>query len=89
MPSDDRRTRLLARARRSSANFNLRDLIQLYTQFGFVIRPGNHPIAKHPKYPKLRNTLPNHKSFAAEYVRSAVRIIDQLLREEADDGDTT
>lgn len=78
-------TKLLERARRSAANFTLADLEQLYLGFGFKIRPGRHPIAKHPKYPQLRNTLPNHTSFASEYVRVAVKSIDRLLELEAEE----
>ena len=78
---------LLARARRAPAGFSVADLRQLYVMFGFEIRPGNHPIAKHPTFPYLRATLPNHRSFAKEYVRTAVKLIDEVLRLEQEEND--
>lgn len=70
---------LLEAMRRSKDNWTRKDLEGLYIGFGFRIRVGKkHDIAIHTKYPKLRGTLPNHKSFAKGYIVSAVRLIDQL-----------
>lgn len=72
--------KLLARAKRSAANFTLGDLRQLYLGSGFEVKGGGkHPeIVYHPKYPSLRANLPNHASFATGYVRTAVKLIEQL-----------
>ena len=77
MPS--RASKLLEGMRRSTANWKRHDLDTLYIGFGFEIRIGKHDIAKHPEYPQLRATLPNnHPYLANEYIRTAVRLIDQL-----------
>lgn len=66
--------------RQSTANWKRRDLDTLYLGFGFDIRGGKkHDVAKHPGYPTLRTTLPNnHPYLANEFIRTAVKIIDQL-----------
>ena len=65
--------------RQSTANWKGRDLDTLYLGFGFEIRRGKHDIEKHPEYPTLRTTLPNnHPYLANEFIRTAVKIIDQL-----------
>ena len=77
MPS--RASKLLESMRQSTANWKRRDLDTLYLGFGFKIRRGKHDIAKHPEYPTLRTTLPNnHPYLANEFIRTAVKIIDQL-----------
>ena len=78
MPS--RASKLLEGMRRSSANWKRGDLDTLYLGFGFEIRTGKkHDIAKHPEYPTLRTTLPNnHPYLANEFIRTAVKIIDEL-----------
>ena len=77
MPS--KAAKLLESMRQSTANWTRRDLDTLYLGFGFEIRTGKgHDIAKHPKYPKLRATLPRHSSLAKEYFRYAVKLIDRL-----------
>lgn len=70
---------LLEAMRRSQSNWKRRDLEALYRGFGFRIRVGaKHDITIHTKYPELRGTLPNHKSFAKGYINQAVKLIDQL-----------
>ena len=71
--------KLLEGMRKTKANWTLDDLYALYKGYGFVIRSGNHPIAKHPNYPFLRGALPNHKTFATGYVAHAVKLVEQLL----------
>lgn len=76
---------LLARAKRTRANWSIADLRQLYLRNGCAIREGSkHPIAKHLEFPHLRATLPNHADFAKEYVRSAVILIDEAKRLKAE-----
>lgn len=72
--------KLLEGMRKTKANWTLDDLYALYKGYGFTIRNGNHPIVSHPRYPFLRGTLPNHKSFATGYVAHAVKLVEQLLK---------
>jgi len=81
-----RAEKLLEGMRQSKTNWSLSDLYALYEGFGFKIRKGNHPIAKHPKYPILRGTLPNHNEFATGYIAHAVKLIDKLLELEKEEG---
>ena len=77
MAEKDRK--LLERARKSPNNWSRADLEKLYESFGFeIVRGTKHEFARHPKYPRFRGTLPNHVSFASGYVRSAVKLIDEL-----------
>jgi hypothetical protein len=71
--------KLLERMRQSAANWTRNDLDKLYEGFGFEIRHGSkHDIVKHPDYPQLRATLPRHTTLAKAYVRTAVKLIDEL-----------
>ena len=81
-----RANKLLEGMRRTLSNWTLEDLYSLYKGYGFKIRSGNHPIAKHPLYPHLRATLPNHKDFAKGYISHAVKLIEKLL--ELEGGNT-
>ncbi len=70
---------LLDAMRRSKNNWTRKDLEALYEEYGFNIRRGaKHDMAINKKYPQLRATLPNHKSFAKAYVVSAVRLVERL-----------
>jgi hypothetical protein len=65
--------------RQSAANWTREDLERLYEGFGFNIRHGSkHDIVKHPDYPQLRATLPRHTTLAKAYIRTAVKLIDEL-----------
>jgi predicted RNA binding protein YcfA (HicA-like mRNA interferase family) len=78
MPS--KAMKLLERMRRSKSGWTVKDLINLYESFGFVVTHGsNHDIVKHPKYSNLRTTLPRHNYLARGYVEYAIKLIDQLL----------
>lgn len=74
--------KLLDAMRCSTAKWKRRDLDTLYLGFGFEIRIGEkHDIAKHPKYPALRATLPKkHPHLAKGYVTYAVKLIEQLQK---------
>jgi len=76
----DEAAKILARLRGSPNNCTRHDLEVIYLANGFEIRKGNHDIAKHTKYKRLRGTLPNHKSFAIGYVTTAIKLIDEALR---------
>lgn len=80
---------LLTRAKRTKANWSITDLEQLYLQNDCVIRTGaKHNIAKHPEFPHLRATLPNHKGFGKGYVRAAVILIEEAERLKAERRET-
>jgi hypothetical protein len=88
----DKERKLLDRARQSPNNWTKAELEKLYEAFGFeIVRGTKHEFARHPKFPHLRGTLPNHVSFATGYIRSAVKLIDELnvlLEEEPNEGET-
>jgi hypothetical protein len=79
--------KILDRLRASPNNCTRHDLEAIYLANGFEIRKGNHDIAKHTKYKFLRGTLPNHKSFAIAYVTIAIKLIDEVLRLQKQEGD--
>jgi hypothetical protein len=72
--------KILSRLRLSPNNCTRHDLEVIYLANGFEIREGNHGIAKHTKYKRLRGTLPNHRSFAIGYVTTAIKLIDEAIR---------
>jgi hypothetical protein len=37
-------------------------------------------MAKHPKYAELRTMIPRHKSLPPAYAKTAVTLIDELLK---------
>jgi hypothetical protein len=78
--------KILRRLRISPNNCNRHDLEVIYLANGFEIRVGKHDIAKHSKYKYLRGTLPNHRSFAIGYVTTAIKLIDEALRLQAEEG---
>lgn len=78
--------KILGRLRVSPNNCNRHDLEVIYLANGFEIRTGKHDIAKHSKYKHLRGTLPNHKSFAIGYVTTAIKLIEEALRLQEQEG---
>jgi hypothetical protein len=79
--------KILARLRVSQNNCTRHDLEEIYLANGFEIRRGNHDIARHSKYKHLRGTLPNHNSFAIGYVTTAIKLIDEVLRLQKQEGE--
>lgn len=72
--------KLLARMRNSKKGWKAKDLIDLYTGFGFDLIHGNkHDIISHPKYRDMRTVLPRHDFLAIGYVEYAIKLIDKLL----------
>jgi hypothetical protein len=87
MPS--KAEKLLKRMRESKSGWKSKDLITLYSGFGFIIRHGgNHDTVKHPNFldvPALRDTLPRHaEELAKGYINEAIKRIEllQKLQEE-------
>lgn len=74
---------LLAKAKRTKANWSVADLEQLYLQNGCVIlKKTKHRFGMHPANPTRRGTLPNHTNFAKGYVGEAVKVIEEGQRAE-------
>ncbi len=72
--------RLLARMRRSKADWKPSDLRRLYFGFGFEVdEGGSHSIFIHPVYPQLRATVPRHAPLPKAYAAFAVKLIDELV----------
>jgi len=88
MPPDRKRVeaeRLYERMRRSQANWRLSDLLRLYDGFGFLIQEGTrHTKVKHVV--TLTSSKPSRvhagSDIPAPYIRSAIRVIGELLRRE-------
>lgn len=75
----DKGKKLLEKAKNSPANWSVNELEQLYIAYGFeIVRKSKHAFAVHSVFKELRGTIPNHKSFSADYVRNAVKLIEKL-----------
>jgi predicted RNA binding protein YcfA (HicA-like mRNA interferase family) len=92
MPS--KAQKLLVRMRQSGAGWKSKDIITLYSGFGFIIsQGGSHYTVKHPEFPHipaLRDTLPrSDDELSKAYVRDAIKRIELLekLRKEAEEKD--
>ncbi len=90
MPS--KAEKLLARMRRTGAGWKSKDIITLYSGFGFIItQGGSHYTIKHPEFisvRELRDTLPRgDDELSKAYVRDAIKRIELLekLRKEAEE----
>ena len=56
----------------------------LYRAYGFeVIEGGRHIVVRHPEFPDLNTTVARHNELDPAYARTAVRLIDELLRRKA------
>lgn len=76
--------KLLEKARRLK-NCSRDDLIKLYIEFGFEIRHGaKHDIAVHGVFKNLRTTIARHKSIGSGYLRTALKLIEDLERLESE-----
>ena len=74
---------LLAKAKRTQANWSIADLEQLYIQNSCdILKKTKHSFGVHPANPMRRGTLPNHRNFAKGYVREAVKVIEEGQRAE-------
>lgn len=74
--------------RNSKAGWWPRDLLSIYSGFGFTIRHGRrHDIIKHPDFPALRATVPRHpRELGKKYASTAVDLIDKLIVLEKEAG---
>ena len=80
----------LQRARNNPKGWHFEELKSLYETFGFEVHSakGSHYIAKHPKL----NTRPTFVKHSGElppsYVRTAVQVIEELLRLEGEEDES-
>ncbi len=63
------------------------DFRRLYRAYGFeVIEGKRHIVVRHPQHPDLNTTVARHQELAPIYARTAVRLIEELLRRIANRG---
>lgn len=73
--------KLLERVRRTPFGWSQEDLRRLYLAHGFQVRQGaRHLVVRHPEHPDLVTTVARHDDLAPAYARTAVRLIDEVLR---------
>ena len=79
--------KLLARMRQSKHGWTFDDLETLYEGFGFTYRDkGKHRVYTHPTYPTLIATVTRHRKLAVGYIQTAVKLVDQVLVLEQEQG---
>ena len=76
MPPDERRLR---RARQNPKNVRFNELVRIYEDHGFIVRPGrgSHYVAYHPSS-RLNIPFPRQNPMKPNYVRDALKAIDEL-----------
>ena len=76
MPPNERRLR---RARQNPKNVRFNDLVRIYEDHGFIVRPGkgSHYVAKYPGI-FIRHIFPRQNPMKERYVKKALDIIDEL-----------
>ena len=76
-PSD----KLLERLRRTPFGWGPDDLRRLYVAYGFQVREGaRHLVVRHPEHSDLMTTLARHNELPPAYARTAVRLIEEVIR---------
>ena len=76
MPPNERRLR---RARQNPKNVRFSELVRIYEDHGFTVRPGrgSHYVAKLPGTP-IREVIPRQNPMKPRYVKKALDIIDEI-----------
>ena len=66
--------------RRSKAGRRRKDIINLLTGFGFIMRAGRkHDIISHPDFPELRMDLTRSSGeLATGWITTAIKLVEQL-----------
>lgn len=84
-----RHIKLLERARNSPNGWKKRELLSLYKGFGFLEdTDGKHIAVQHAKYPQLVAQIPHgSRALKAIYVKTAKRMIEELMALEGDTDD--
>ena len=76
-----RAAKLPARVRRTPFGWGQDDLRRLYLACGFEVRQGGrHLVIRHPDHPDLVTTVARHDELPPAYARTAIRLIDELMR---------
>lgn len=75
---------LLTRMRQTPFGWGQHDFRRLYRAYGFeVIEGRRHIVVRHPEHPDLNTTVARHQELAPAYARTAVRLLEALLRRTA------
>ena len=78
----------LLRARATKSGWGHSDLMKLYAAYGFTVRNGSkHDVVSHPEYTELRATVSRSTSLAKGYVAHAVKLIDEVLKRQQEEGE--
>lgn len=73
--------KLLGRIRRTAFGWGQDDLRRLYVAYGFEVREGaRHLVVQHAEYRDLVTTLARHDELPPVYAKTAVRLIEEVLR---------
>ena len=76
---------LLRRMQQTPFGWGQEDFRRLYRAYGFeVIEGKRHIVVRHPDHPDLNTTVARHQELPPVYARTAVRLIEELLRRVAD-----
>jgi len=76
--------RLFLAMSRSHAGWSARHIETLLTGFGFTKRDsGAHTFYRHPRHPDLAMAVPRNRRLRPYLVADAVRLVGQLLADEA------
>ncbi len=76
--------KLLERMRQTRFGWGQDAFRRLYRAYGFeVIEGGRHIVVRHPEFPDLNTIVTRHDELDPAYARTAVRLIDELLRRKA------
>ncbi len=72
-------SKLLEAMRQSKAKWKRKDLVSLYSGYGFVIiTKGKHDMVTHPEFPQLVTFLPRRNKIPQYLVATAVQMVDRL-----------
>lgn len=88
----DAADKLLARIRRTPFGWGQDDLRRLYVAYGFQVHEGaRHLVVRHPEQRDLVTTVARHDELPPAYARTAVRLIEEVIRRRGmmSEGDET
>ena len=75
---------LLTRMQQTPFGWGQADFRRVYRAYGFeVIEGKRHMVVRHPDHPDLVTTVARHRELPPVYARTAVRLIQELLRRTA------
>jgi len=78
---------LLTRIQQTPFGWGQDDFRRFYRAYEFeVIEGERHIVVRRPDYPAPNTTVARHQAIAPVYARTAVRLIEELLRRTAERG---